>query len=187
MNSLNHHLKTPVLRMDFYLSFLCMMFFFILMQLQLLITPDLVPINDFAANDLLILDAKSFSLLHGNYSRVGFFHPGPFFLQLMAICEWFFYDWIRIIQSPIAAQMLATILLNSFAIALLFNNFIDLFQSRMQAMVSVLLTIAITCLMMDTYQYYIGILFFINPWMPFIYVTATILAIAGLIGLYQHK
>ena len=32
--------------------------------------------GDFAANSLLIQEAKSFSLWVGNYSRVGFNHPG---------------------------------------------------------------------------------------------------------------
>ena len=33
--------------------------------------------TDFAANSLLIQDAKALNLLVGNYSRIGFNHPGP--------------------------------------------------------------------------------------------------------------
>jgi hypothetical protein len=36
--------------------------------------------SDFAANSIAVLQAKHFQLLTGNYSRLGFDHPGPAFL-----------------------------------------------------------------------------------------------------------
>src|SRR5262249_36279219 len=56
--------------------------------------------TDFAANSLLIQDAKSLKLFKGNYSRIGFNHPGPAILYVLALGELLFYDWTRIAQSP---------------------------------------------------------------------------------------
>lgn len=64
-------------------------------------------IGDYAANSLLIQDAKSLKLLIGNYSRVGFNHPGPAILYVLAAGEYIFYDVLHIVASPIAGQLIA--------------------------------------------------------------------------------
>lgn len=63
--------------------------------------------SDFAANTLLVLDAKRFALIYGHYSRVGFNHPGPALLYVLAWGEMLFHDWLRLVPSPFSGQLLA--------------------------------------------------------------------------------
>jgi len=63
--------------------------------------------SDFAANTLLVLDAKRLHLIYGNYSRVGFNHPGPAILYVLAAGELLFHDLLRIVPSPFSGQLLA--------------------------------------------------------------------------------
>jgi hypothetical protein len=66
-----------------------------------------IELGDFAANSLLIQDAKSHFLIHGNYSRVGFNHPGPAILYVLALGEVVFHDWLHLVSSPFSGQLLA--------------------------------------------------------------------------------
>lgn len=77
--------------------------------------------GDFAANTLLILDAKSFDLLAGNYSRIGFNHPGPALLYVLAAGEAVFHDWLRLVPSPFAGQLVAVSFYSTFWIVLVFR------------------------------------------------------------------
>ena len=54
--------------------------------------------SDFAANTLLVLDAKRLQLIHGHYSRVGFNHPGPALLYVLAFGELLFHDWLHLVR-----------------------------------------------------------------------------------------
>lgn len=85
--------------------------------------PAVMETGDFAANALLIVDARSFTDIYGNYSRWGFNHPGPFFFYVYAAGEWLFRDMLHMVTSPHQAHVLAGILLQSLllgtAIALL--------------------------------------------------------------------
>ncbi|TQK02539.1 hypothetical protein [Herbaspirillum sp. SJZ107] len=63
--------------------------------------------SDFAANTLLVLDAKRFQLIQGHYSRVGFNHPGPALLYVLAFGELLFHDWLHLVPSPFSGQLLA--------------------------------------------------------------------------------
>jgi hypothetical protein len=63
--------------------------------------------SDFAANTLLVLDAKRFQLIYGHYSRVGFNHPGPALLYVLAFGELLFHDWLQLVPSPFSGQLLA--------------------------------------------------------------------------------
>ena len=73
-------------------------------QGPLLFGPFALPTGDNAADDMLIIDAEHLRLLHGNYSRFGFYHPGPWFLLVAAAGEKLFYGWTRIFHSYLAAQ-----------------------------------------------------------------------------------
>ena len=77
---------------------------------------------DIAANGLLIQDAKSLHLLVGNYSRLGFNHPGPAILYVLAFGELIFYDWLHLVNSPIAGQTIAAAFYNTFWITLIFKQ-----------------------------------------------------------------
>lgn len=72
--------------------------------------------GDTAANSLLLLQAKRFELLVGNYSRLGFNHPGPAHLYVRAFGEWFFHDLLGIVPSAWNGQVFAALLLNGLLI-----------------------------------------------------------------------
>jgi len=72
-------------------------------------------IADFASDDMLVVEAKKLSLLHGHYSRAGFYHPGPFYMYWMAACEWLLHDTLSLFASPAAVQHFAATLLMALA------------------------------------------------------------------------
>ena len=71
-------------------------------------------LGDFAANSLLVLQAKSGVLLRGNYSRVGFNHPGPAILYVLVLGEVLFHDLLPLARSPFSGQLMAVMLYNAF-------------------------------------------------------------------------
>ena len=75
--------------------------------------------GDMAANSLLVQDAKSFHLLVGNYSRVGFNHPGPALLYVLAAGEALFHDALHWTRTPMGGQMAGTVVFSSVWIAAL--------------------------------------------------------------------
>src|SRR5580700_8609368 len=86
---------------------------FVLLVLALnfeLFTTPIVEHSDFAANSLLVQQAKHFRLLTGHYSRWRFHHPGPAFLYLFALGEFLFYDLLHVVPAPYNGQLLITII-----------------------------------------------------------------------------
>lgn len=79
-----------------------------------------IELGDFAANSLLIQDAKSLALLKGNYSRVGFNHPGPAILYVLAFGELVFHDWLRVAPSPFSGQLTGVVLYSAFWLTLMY-------------------------------------------------------------------
>ncbi|HEX6686994.1 MAG TPA: hypothetical protein VF062_29785 [Candidatus Limnocylindrales bacterium] len=73
--------------------------------------------GDLAANSILTLQAKHFELLVGNYSRMGFSHPGPGFMYVQAFGEWLFHDVVGIVPSPWNGQAVAILVMNAFFLA----------------------------------------------------------------------
>src|SRR5262249_36322649 len=65
---------------------------------------ELIPSGDFAADALLVDRANHDWLLVGHYSRFKFNHPGPFFLYLRPIAEWWFAGYL---PAPFNAHLLA--------------------------------------------------------------------------------
>lgn len=118
--------------------------------------------TDYAANSLLALDAKSLSLLKGNYSRVGFNHPGPAFLYVMAIGEILFYDILGLVRYPFGGQILGVTLLNAGWITLIWLLLRRINNSTGAALVGLAAFIGVCALSNP------GFLFGI--WMPFLYV-----------------
>ena len=74
--------------------------------------------GDFASNSLLVQRAKVFRLLHGNYSRLGFYHPGPAILYVLAAGEALFHDLLGL-TSPIGGQRVAAVLYTSAWVSLI--------------------------------------------------------------------
>ena len=83
-----------------------------------LFTRLIVEEGDAAANSILVEQAKGFSQLVGNYSRIGFHHPGPGFLYVQAFGEWSLYDLLGLVPSPWNGQAVAILLLNAALVAL---------------------------------------------------------------------
>ena len=96
-----------------------------------------IEIGDFAANSVLIQDAKSFALLKGNYSRVGFNHPGPAILYVLMFGEVLFHDWLHVVQSPFSGQLIAVALYNACWIALMARLFVLATGDRWAALLGI--------------------------------------------------
>jgi len=77
----------------------------------------LVAHADTAANTLLVLQAKSFSLDQGHYSRIGLNHPGPGWLAILAAGETLFYDVLHVVPAPMNGQVLGQLVLQAVCIA----------------------------------------------------------------------
>jgi hypothetical protein len=74
--------------------------------------------GDQAANSILIEQARHFKLLVGDYSRLGFNHPGPVYLYVQAWGEEFWYDLLHAVPTPWNGQLLAVYALNAAFVAL---------------------------------------------------------------------
>jgi hypothetical protein len=88
---------------------------FVLMVLALnfqIFTQPIVEAGDYAANSLLVQQARHFTLLTGHYSRWQFQHPGPAFLYLFALGEVLFYDLLHVVPAPYNGQILITVIFN---------------------------------------------------------------------------
>ncbi|MGD0555821.1 MAG: hypothetical protein ABSA93_12655 [Streptosporangiaceae bacterium] len=79
--------------------------------------------SDFGADTIAVLQAKHFQLLTGNYSRLGFYHPGPAFLYIEAWGEWLFHDVTHVVPTPWNGQLLAILLLNAALLATVISVF----------------------------------------------------------------
>ncbi|WP_238005290.1 hypothetical protein KZZ52_17270 [Dactylosporangium sp. AC04546] len=73
--------------------------------------------GDSGANSILVLRAKDFDQLVGNYSRIGFNHPGPAFLYVQAFGEWLLHDLLHLVPSPWNGQAVALLVLNAALLA----------------------------------------------------------------------
>ena len=133
-------------------------------------------VGDFAANSLLIQDAKRLHLAVGNYSRVGFNHPGPAILYVLAFGELIFHDWLHVVPSPLSGQLVAGCLYNAAWIVLI----VALVRRAGAAIVPALLFGAVAVLMIARSDHAIvnGI------WFPHLYVlpyAAMLVAISRLV------
>lgn len=133
-------------------------------------------VGDFAANSLLIQDAKRLHLAVGNYSRVGFNHPGPAILYVLAFGELVFHDWLHLVPSPLSGQVVAGCLYDAAWIVLI----VALVRRSGAAQVPALLFGAVAVLMIARSDHAIvnGI------WFPHLYVlpyAAMLVAISRLV------
>jgi hypothetical protein len=126
--------------------------------------------QDFAANTIAVLQAKRFDLLTGNYSKEGFYHPGPAFLYVMAAGESFFHDLLHLVPTPWNGQLLAILLLNA---ALIGASLAVLARQAgsgrvaLAALVVVLLFAALHPLTVN------------SGWMPYVYFAPTLLLLVS--------
>ena len=99
------------------LLFACLVAYLLFAERSLLFGPLVLPTGDAAADDLLVQQALHLRLLHGNYSRFGFYHPGPWFLYVAALGEDLFYRWTGLFHSYLGAQTFALSLTQAIAFA----------------------------------------------------------------------
>lgn len=75
-------------------------------------------VGDGAVNALAIRDAMDGVRIHGNYSRWGFFHPGPAFFYWQAGAEWLLCEFTQLAASPMAAHHFGMLMLQAALLAL---------------------------------------------------------------------
>jgi len=126
--------------------------------------------GDFAANTVAILQAKHFDLLTGNYSKEGFYHPGPAFLYVAAAGESVFHDLLHVVPTPWNGQLLAILLLNAALIAAslaVIARHAGLGRVTLAGLVVVLLFAAVHPLTVN------------SGWMPYVYFAPTLLLLVS--------
>ena len=125
---------------------------------------------DFAANTIAVLQAKHFDLLTGNYSKEGFYHPGPAFLYVMAAGESFFHDLLHLVPTPWNGQLLAILLLNA---ALIGASLAVLARQAGSGRV-VLAALAVVLLFAALHPLTVN-----SAWMPYVYFAPTLLLLVS--------
>jgi hypothetical protein len=126
--------------------------------------------GDYAANSILAGQAKDFDLLVGNYSRLGFSHPGPAFLYCQAFGEWLFHDVLSIVPSPWNGQWLALLILGSALVALtltLVGSWVGYGPRLVVAAAAALLFLAVHGQVLSW------------PWMPYLYCAPFLLLLTA--------
>jgi len=125
--------------------------------------------GDSAANSLLIEEAKQLRLLVGNYSRMGFNHPGPGILYVLAFSEYLFHDELRLVPAPHNAHMLGGLLFDALLAALSLAVLHAHFRSRLAAVTAAAVFVA-----------YFGLGGqMAYDWMPYLYFTPFLLLIVS--------
>jgi hypothetical protein len=83
-----------------------------------LFTQPIVEFSDYAANSLLVQQAKHFTLMTGHYSRWRFHHPGPAFMYLFALGEFLFYDVLHVVPAPYNGQLLIAMIFDGVLLSI---------------------------------------------------------------------
>jgi hypothetical protein len=117
--------------------------------------------GDSGANSILIEQAKRFTLLVGNYSRVGFHHPGPAYMYAQAIGEWLAHDRLHVVPTAWNGQLLAIFALNSAFAAIAVGIVYGWTRSLRGAAACFLVVLAF----MAVHPAFIN-----SGWMPYMYV-----------------
>ncbi|WFU12169.1 hypothetical protein QA646_19725 (plasmid) [Rhizobium sp. CB3090] len=104
-------------------SILCSVLSFVVIAYSMrgYINQNNLEVGDFAANSLLVQQAKEHLLLFGNYSRVGFNHPGPAIIYVLAAGEVILFDYLKLVRSAFSGQLVAVALYNSIWIVLIWR------------------------------------------------------------------
>jgi len=138
-----------------------------------------VPLADSASNAMLVLDAKHLRLLHGNYSRVGFYHPGPHLFYLMAAGEFLFHDLLGIAKSAEAAHLLAVVCLSIASLQILERVYRDLSGDVLISLCATTATALSVIVMLPEA--------FTSIWVPYTYLTGALLFFVGGAALIAGK
>lgn len=143
------------------------------------ITSETYEIGDYASNSILILKAKKFALFVGNYSRVGFNHPGPAILCVLALGEVIFHDILHLVASPIEGQTVAGYIYDAIWITVAFSLLSKLLNSFQSALVILGGTIAfLICEIPHIYT---------SLWFPYLYILPFVVAVLSTARLASGK
>jgi hypothetical protein len=135
--------------------------------------------TDLAANSLLVLDAKSLGLWTGHYSRLGFNHPGPAILYVLAAGELLFYDWTGLVPSAFSGQLVAVAMYTSLWTCILGAQFLRMGSSRF---------IALLCVVFFLYSIaHVNPHFLVSAMMPHMFLLPFAVAVLSLGGLCEGR
>ena len=143
---------------------------------KLLFVDFTLPTADPASNDILVTDAKHFALFHGHYSRVSFYHPGPFYFQWMALFEWLFVDVFHVFISPQAAHHFSMVFLHILSFALYLRLWLLWSGSIMIGTAALLITNAVPSAI-------IGVNYVVSNWPGHFYPESSLMVVTGFIGM----
>lgn len=135
----------------------------------LFVTP-IHELGDAGANSIIVNQAKHFSLLVGNYSRLGFSHPGPGFIYIQAAGEWLFHDVLGVVPTPWNGQLIAIYALNAAmlaSVAVLIGRRLGSWQAASVAL--------LTMMLLATHHPPV----FTSAWMPMVYVPTFLLLLVA--------
>jgi hypothetical protein len=116
--------------------------------------------SDLALNSLLVRRAVHFQLLVGNYSRVGFHHPGPAFLYVLAAGQAVFYGLLHLVPAPYNGQVLGDL----FFTAAIVGWIVVIVERATRSRLAAAATLAIILLFTADH----GML--ADVWFPYLYV-----------------
>jgi hypothetical protein len=128
--------------------------------------------GDAGVNSLLAVRAEHFRGLVGNYSRVGFHHPGPALIDMLASGEVFFRDILHVVPAPYNGQLLG--------VSLYVSLFLSLAVLTLYRMTK---SVPIACI-----AFGLGFLFdvrqdlFADDWFPILYISAFLLFVVAAAG-----
>jgi hypothetical protein len=125
-----------------------------------------VPVHEDAdqgADSILIEQARHFSLLVGNYSRVGFSHPGPAFMYVQSWGESLFWAMAHLVPAPWNGQMIAVYALNALFVALVVATCYGWTRSLAGALLACAAAALLGALHPPAYS---------SDWNPYVYVPA---------------
>ena len=88
------------------------------------------PLGDQSVNTLLVNRAIRFDQYVGNYSRIGFHHPGPALFYMLGWGQWLFRNVLHVVPDPYNGQLVASYLFGAALVALALVSVYRLTGSR---------------------------------------------------------
>jgi hypothetical protein len=126
--------------------------------------------GDAAINGLSVLRAEHLQQLVGNYSRVGFHHPGPGYMYLLGAGEVFFFHLLHVVPAPYNGQLLAV---STFVAATVGATCLVVYRST-RSVTAAVATFAVV------FAFAAQAPLFGQDWFPYLYVSSfLLLCVAG--------
>jgi hypothetical protein len=135
-----------------------------------LITSPIIEDGDFAANSILVDKAEVFRLLVGNYSRVGFNHPGPALLYAQAFGDILVHRALGIAPSSYGGQFAGILALNSVCIGIA-SGIVRAVSGRWLAAIALLALLPL----IDVWEPFA----LATTWMPGVYIAPFLLMVVA--------